>query len=56
MEQLYVVWHSKDIGWKPTKAMTKEQAELFAKNLEDSGYKVKVAPRLKVTTRDITEG
>ena len=56
MEQLYVVWHSKENGWKPTKAMTREQAELFAKNLEDIGYKVKLAPRLKVTKWDITEG
>ncbi|MCF8565596.1 hypothetical protein LLE49_12795 [Alicyclobacillus tolerans] len=57
MEQdLYVVWYSNGDGWRPSRSMTKTQADIFAQNLVASGHKVKVAPRLMVTTRDIIEG
>ncbi|MCF8565010.1 hypothetical protein LLE49_09805 [Alicyclobacillus tolerans] len=56
MKQLFVVWHGKGKEWKPTKPMTKEQADMFAQNLVANGYMVKVFPKLVVTVDDMIEG
>ncbi|MCF8567113.1 hypothetical protein LLE49_20555 [Alicyclobacillus tolerans] len=55
MEQLFVVWYSNGAGWRPSKSMSKSQAERFAESLAADGYKVGIYPRPNRSWQDILE-
>lgn len=54
--ELFIVWYSRDNGWKPSRSMTQEQAHLFANNLKLNGYNVMISKRPQNTIDDIIEG
>lgn len=53
--ELFIVWYSRDNGWKPSRSMTQEQANIYAKNLELDGYNVIISKRPQNTIDDILE-
>ncbi|MBX5436498.1 MAG: hypothetical protein IRZ33_04695 [Alicyclobacillaceae bacterium] len=54
--ELYVVWYSNGSGWRPSKPMSRQEAEQFAALLVANGYRTEVCPRHRVTRKDIVEG
>lgn len=54
--ELFIVWYSQDNGWKPSRAMTQEQADVYASHLKLDGYTVMIARRPQNTIDDIIEG
>lgn len=52
---LYVVWYGGKQGWRPSKPMAHQHAELYAESLRHEGYETRIHPRMRVTRDDWLE-
>lgn len=54
--KLYIVWYGSTNGWRPSKPMSQQHAEIYAANMESEGYDTRIHPQLQVTRQDLIDG